>query len=98
MKKFIAVALIAILASCASSPPTSKQERLLAVVRGVGEPLLLLHGYALVEEHAPELLPLLDKNNDKVLSMVEVETAVRSIDEAMATLLLAQVVSRLVAK
>lgn len=85
-----------LLAACSSSPqPNSNRDRLIAVAMTLGDPVVAIYGYALVEEHAPELLPVLDGNGDKILTVAEVRTAAESVTEAQAAVLLAQVVARL---
>lgn len=65
-------ALLALLA-CQTPQPSDPGAAAMVVLRAVGDAALRVDGYRAVERVAPEILPLVDLNQDRILTLDEVE-------------------------
>lgn len=71
MKKWASLLLFFVF-GCASQP-TETFESVLSLIRVVGDTALRVEGFAALQRTAPELIPLVDTDADRVITLAEVE-------------------------
>lgn len=74
------VALVLALTACNTpgAPAITTQEVLqhaFQIVEVVGDATVQVKGYALLQKYAPAAIPIIDTNNDKVITLAEVKAA-----------------------
>ena len=79
-------ACAALIGSSSSSTPTQVStqqvlEHAFAIVEGVGDAVVRVKGYAILKAKAPEAIPLIDVNDDKLITLAEVKAAGRLLLE-----------------
>lgn len=90
MKALFSLCVFLLLLSCRTPEPGSAGDRAFKILRGLGDAVLRIEGLAAVRKYAPELEPILNPDNNEIITLHELEAAAEEImaDPEMSALLL----------